>query len=45
MVATDLKVVFQAARRQTAQTLAEAFAERYSEAYPKAAASLERGLE
>jgi transposase-like protein len=44
-VASDLKVIFQAARRQTAETLAEAFAERYGETYPKAVASLERGLD
>ena len=44
-VATDLKVVFQAARRETAETLAASFAERYEKLYPKAVASLERGLD
>jgi transposase-like protein len=44
-VAADLKMIFQSARRQTAQTLADAFVERYGETYPKAVASLERGLD
>jgi transposase-like protein len=44
-VAADLKMIFQSARRQTAQTLADAFVERYGEAYPKVVASLERGLD
>jgi transposase-like protein len=44
-VAADLKMIFQSARRQTAETLADAFVERYGEAYPKAVASLERGLD
>ena len=39
-VATDLKVVFQAA---TAETLAASFAERYREVYPKAVASWSGG--
>ena len=44
-VASDLKVIFQAARRETAETLAVSFAERYGALYPKAVASLERGLD
>lgn len=44
VVAADLKVVFQAARRETAEQLASAFCERYRKAYPKAVAVLERGL-
>ena len=44
-VASDLKVVFQAARRQTAEALAASFAERYAETYPKAVAALTRGLD
>jgi transposase-like protein len=44
-VAADLKVVFQAARRETAEALAASFAERYGAAYPKAVAVLERGLD
>jgi transposase-like protein len=44
-VAADLKVIFQAARRETAETLAASFAERYGASYPKAVASLERGLD
>lgn len=43
-VADDLKVVFQAARRETAQKLAEAFCERYADEHPKAVAALKRGL-
>ncbi len=43
-VAADLKVIFQAARLETAEQLATSFAERYSEAYPKAVQTLERGL-
>lgn len=43
-VAADLKVVFQAARRETAEQLAAAFTERYGKAYPKAVATLSRGL-
>ena len=44
-VAADLKVVFKAARRETAEGLAASFSERYSELYPKAVASLTRGLD
>jgi transposase-like protein len=44
-VAADLKVVFKAARRETAEGLAASFAERYGELYPKAVASLTRGLD
>lgn len=43
-VASDLKVIFQAARRETAEQLAASFAERYREVYPKAVAVLSRGL-
>jgi putative transposase len=43
-VAADLKPVFQAARRETAEGLAAAFAERYRTRYPKAVAALGRGL-
>lgn len=43
-VAADLKVVFQAARRETAEALASGFAERYGASYPKAVAVLSRGL-
>jgi putative transposase len=43
-VASDLKVIFQAARRETAEQLAAAFKARYRERYPKAVAVLERGL-
>lgn len=45
VVASDLKPVFQAARRETAEALAASFAERYGERYPKAVASLSRGLD
>ena len=44
-VAADLKQVFQAARRETAETLAIGFSERYGKRYPKAVASLARGLD
>lgn len=44
-VAADLKVVFQAGRRETAEALATAFSERYGALYPKAVASLARGLD
>ncbi len=44
-VAADLKVIFQAGRRETAETLAAAFSERYETLYPKAVASLARGLD
>jgi putative transposase len=44
-VAADLKVVFQAVRRETAEQLAAAFTERYGKAYPKAVATLSRGLQ
>ena len=44
-VAADLKVVFQAARRETAEALAASFAKRYGDLYPKAVASLGRGLD
>ena len=43
-VAADLKVVFQAARLETAEQLAEAFSARYEALYPKAVAVLKRGL-
>jgi transposase-like protein len=43
-VAADLKPVFQAARRETAEALAAEFAERYRATYPKAVATLERGV-
>ena len=43
-VAVDLKVIFQAARRETAEGLAQGFADRYREVYPKAVACLESGL-
>jgi transposase-like protein len=42
--ATDRKVVYQARRRETAETLAAAFPEQYGTLYPKAVASLARGL-
>ena len=44
-VAADLKVIFQAGRRETAEALAAAFSERYEKLYPKAVASLGRGLD
>ena len=44
-VAADLKVVFQAARRETAEQLAAGFLERYAALYPKAVQALERGLD
>jgi transposase-like protein len=44
VVAADLKVIFQAARRETAEGLAQGFADRYREVYPKAVACLESGL-
>ena len=44
-VAADLKVIFQASRRETAEALAAAFSERYATTYPKAVASLARGLD
>lgn len=44
-VASDLKVIFQAARRETAEQLASSFCERYQEAYPKAVSVLTRGLD
>lgn len=44
-VAADLKVIFQAGRRETAERLAADFAERYEALYPKAVASLARGLD
>ena len=43
-VAADLKVVFQAARHETAEALAAGFIERYRSAYPKAVAVLSQGL-
>ena len=43
-VAADLKVVFQASRRETAEALAAGFAERYGATYPKAVAVLSQGL-
>lgn len=44
-VASDLKVIFQASRRETAEQLAESFARRYETVYPKAVEILQRGLE
>lgn len=44
-VASDLKQVFQVARRQTAESLAADFSERYAKSYPKAVAALARGLD
>ncbi|MEM8600599.1 MAG: IS256 family transposase [Bacteroidota bacterium] len=44
-VAVDLKPIFQAARRQTAEQLSASFAERYGESYPKAVAVLSEGLD
>ena len=44
-VAADLKVVFQAARRETAEKLAASFSERYGTLYPKAVAALTKGLD
>ena len=43
VVASDLKVIFQAACRETAEQLAASFSERYKEVYPKAVAVLKRG--
>lgn len=43
-VASDLKVVFQASRRETAEALAAGFTERYGAPYPKAVAVLSQGL-
>lgn len=43
-VAADLKVVFQAARRETAEKLAASFSERYAKSHPKAVSVLARGL-
>lgn len=43
-VASDLKVIFQAARRETAEALADSFSSRYEKLYPKAVATLEQGL-
>jgi transposase-like protein len=43
-VALDLKVIFQAARRETAEQLASSFCQRYQEPYPKAVSVLSRGL-
>jgi transposase-like protein len=43
-VAADLKVIFRAARRETAEGLAQGFADRYRDVYPKAVACLEVGL-
>lgn len=45
VVAADLKVIFQAARRETAEMLAQGFADRYRDRYPKAVACLEAGLD
>jgi transposase-like protein len=45
VVAADLKVIFQAARRETAEGLAQGFADRYRDRYPKAVACLEAGLD
>lgn len=44
-VASDLKVIFQAARCETAEQLAVSFSERYQQAYPKAVSVLSRGLD
>lgn len=44
-VAADLKPIFQAARRETAERLASEFCERYAESYPKAVRTLGRGLD
>jgi transposase-like protein len=43
-VAADLKAVFQAARRETAEGLAQGFTDRYRALYPKAVQCLEAGL-
>ena len=43
-VASDLKVIFQAARRETAEQLAASFSERYKAVHPKAVSVLKRGL-
>ena len=43
-VAADLKVVFQAARRETAEKLAASFSERYAKSHPKAVSVLANGL-
>jgi transposase-like protein len=43
-VASDLKVIFQAARRETAESLASSFSARYGALYPKAVAVLASGL-
>ena len=44
-VASDLKVIFQAARRETAEALAASFAERYGARYSKAVSTLTGGLD
>jgi transposase-like protein len=44
-VAADLKQIFQAARRETAESLVAGFSERYGKSYPKAVAALARGLD
>ena len=44
-VAADLKPIFRAARRETAERLAEDFSERYEADYPKAVQALQRGLD
>lgn len=44
MVAADLKIIFRAARRATAEQLAATFCERYGKRYPKAVGVLTRGL-
>ena len=44
LVASDLKVIFQAARRETAEQLAASFCQRYAELYPKAVKGLTKGL-
>lgn len=44
-VAADLKVIFHAARRETAEGLAQGFADRYRDRYPKAVRCLEAGLD
>lgn len=43
-VAADLKIIFRAARRGTAEQLAASFRERYGKRYPKAVGVLTRGL-
>lgn len=44
-VAADLKTIFHAARRETAESLAGSFTARYEKAHPKAVEILKRGLD